>query len=112
MRTRVLFLSMMLLAGTATGWSQTSGTCGENLTWTLENNTLTISGTGAMLNYSDYNYYSPWYSSHSSIITVIIENGVTGIGNYAFYRCTGLTSITIPEGVTALGMAFFRVAAV
>ncbi|MBR7155112.1 MAG: leucine-rich repeat protein, partial [Paludibacteraceae bacterium] len=70
-----------------------SGTCGDNLTWELTDGVLTISGTGAMSNYTSSS--SPWYSYRSSITSVVIEEGVTNIGNYAFYNCTGLTSVTI-----------------
>ena len=80
-------------------------TCGDNLTWTLADGTLTISGTGEM---TDYSYDgAPWYSKRSSITTVIIEEGVTSIGNYAFSACTWLSSITIPEGITSIGNETF-----
>ena len=76
-----------------------SGICGENLTWTLDAaGTLTVSGTGAM---KDYNYEgAPWYQSRDSIQAVVVENGVTSIGKYAFSGCSSLSSITIPESVT------------
>ena len=80
-----------------------SGTCGENLTWTLDAaGTLTVSGTGAM---EDYRFpdRAPWYSNCDSIKAVVIESGVISIGEYAFCDCDSLTSITIPEGVTAIG---------
>ncbi len=85
-----------------------SGACGENLTWTLDAaGTLTVSGTGAM---KDFSYYrnTPWYQSRSSIKAVVIESGVTSIGEYAFYGCSSLTSITIPEGVTTIGGSAFE----
>lgn len=75
-----------------------SGTCGENLTWVLdENGTLTISGTGAMT--------SPvwWNSYKDSIKTVVIKDGVTTIEEGAFEDCKNLTSITIPASVTKIG---------
>ena len=79
-----------------------SGICGENLTWTLDAaGTLTVSGTGAM---KDFGYKgAPWYQSLGSIQAVVIESGVTSIGEYAFYGCSSLTGITIPEGVTTIG---------
>lgn len=85
--------------------SQTSGTCGENLTWTLDSDgTLTISGTGEMSTYSWGN--SPWYDN-SAIRTVVIEDGVTNIGQLAFQNCSGLTDITLPDSITAIeGSAF------
>ena len=79
-----------------------SGSCGENLTWTLDSNgVLTVSGTGEMDDYSSD--YSPWYSNRSAIKTVIIENRVTSIGDWAFYYCTSLTSVTIGDSVTSIG---------
>ena len=80
-----------------------SGICGENLTWTLDAaGTLTVSGTGAMEDYHIYNDM-PWYQSRDSIKAVVVENGVTTIGEYAFSGCSSLTSITIPESITAVG---------
>ena len=111
-----------------------SGTCGENLTWTLTGSsdyTLTISGTGEMNNYTGLSgEEAPWYSQREMITRVVIEDGVTSIGDYAFlqfwklkdisipnsvlsigngafYFCTGLTSITIPESVTNIADGAF-----
>ncbi len=84
----------------------TSGTYGNNLTWILNSGTLTVSGIGAMFDYGIINAV-PWYSSRSSIKTVIIENGVTSIGAHAFYYCTSLTSVTIPDSVTSIGGSAF-----
>ena len=88
-----------------------SGTCGDNLTWTLSGGTLTISGTGAMTNSSSSIYSGvlvPWSNYCSQITKVVIEDGVTSIGNYAFSGCSGLTSITIPSIVTYIGSGAFR----
>ena len=96
-----------------------SGNCGEdgdNVKWELdtENGVLTISGQGDMWDY-EYQYdYSggyttaPWYSCYPGISTVVIQNGITSIGNFAFYGCTGLTSIVIPGSVTSIGMSVFN----
>ena len=83
------------------------GTIHAEITWTLSaDGTLTISGTD-MPDYSD-SYYVPWYSKRATIKNVIIENGVTSIGNYAFYECFNLTSVTIPESVTSIGNYAFE----
>ena len=105
-------LALIVGAGTMHAAATYNGYCGDNLTWVLdtETGTLTISGTGAMYNYDPYNgdYYSPWYDSRQSITSVIIKNGVTSIGNYAFEYCTSLTSVTIPNSVTCIGRRAFK----
>ncbi len=71
-----------------------SGTCGDNLTWRLtEEYELVIEGTGTMTNYSS-SAYVPWYSFKTSIKGVTLSEGVTSVGDYAFYGCSSLTSIT------------------
>ena len=84
-----------------------SGTCGDNLTWTLENGVLTISGSGAM---SIWNSESdvPWYSQRESISQIVFPEGLTSIGQYAFRGCKYVASVTIPEGVTSIGGSAFR----
>ena len=82
----------------------------DNLTWKLyEDGTLIISGTGAMKDY-DYDDNSDNRSpvcDNQNITKVVIEDGVTSIGNYAFFYCTGLTSITIPDSVTSIRDSVF-----
>ncbi|MBQ3149653.1 MAG: leucine-rich repeat protein [Clostridia bacterium] len=80
-----------------------SGICGDNLTWTFNEETgeLTISGTGNMRNWTTGN--APWYKYNSSIKNVIIDNGVTSIGDSAFYYCYNLASVTIGKIVGVIG---------
>ena len=77
-----------------------SGTCGDNLTWTLDSEgTLTISGTGEVSNFV--------FLADKRIKTVVMEHGVTGIESSAFQDCTSLSSIVIPDGVTSIGGGTF-----
>ena len=98
-----------------------SGNCGaegdgSNVTWTLDSEgTLTISGTGAMADYElvleyPYHYTTPWHDTdndgkyqNSNIKKVVVEEGVTHIGNSAFKDFTELTSISIPNTVKSIG---------
>ena len=78
------------------------GSCGDNLSWTLDNNgVLTISGTGAMYNFDSNT--SPWKNFCGDISSIVIENGATSIGEYAFYGCSSATQVTIPDSITSIG---------
>ena len=77
-----------------------SGSCGKNVTYVLDSKgVLTISGSGDMENYSFY-VNAPWHSL--DIKKIIIGDGVTSIGSYAFYDCSSLTSVEIPSSVTSI----------
>ncbi len=95
------------IAGTGELPIAASGSCGDNLTWELTlHHTLTISGTGAMADYSTFTTL-PWYSYKAIIKTVVINEGVTSIGVAAFYDCKALTSVTIPESMRSIGSTAF-----
>ncbi len=84
-----------------------SGTCGEALTWNLDSEgTLTISGEGEMTRYYADNT-APWYEYRNRILYAIIEQGVTSIGGCAFYNCTNLTEVSIPDSVTSISAGAF-----
>ena len=88
-----------------------TGSCGENVTWTLDTSTgvLTISGTGAMKDYDpNAEDPAPWNDCAEQMQSVRIEKGVTHIGDYAFaYLFDSVTSAAIPDGVTSIGKAAF-----
>ena len=91
--------------GGTTGDVIGSGNCGANganVTWKLTSDgTLTISGKGKMY---DYMY---WYSLRSQVKSVIIEDGVTTVGDCAFDCWDALTSVTLPDSVTTIGNQAF-----
>jgi hypothetical protein len=93
-------LLFILLLFCAAGFAQ-SGTAGK-LKWSLSGGTLTISRNGAMPDYSEDNS-SPWDNVKGDISAVIIKNGVTSIGEYAFSTCISLKLVTIPNSVTTIG---------
>ena len=110
-----------------------TGSCGENVTYTYEpvSRTMTISGTGEMYNGWTSGSQTPWYYVRDEIRHVVIGEGVTSVGSYsfnvglsvesvefpttlqyvgtfAFGQCSKMTSFTLPEGVTIIGSKAFR----
>ena len=83
--------------------------CGENAYYVLDTETgvLSITGTGAMTDYNVYTKAVPWYNQKSYIKTVNIADGITSIGERAFFGCEDLTSVTIPNSVTSIGSEAF-----
>ncbi len=89
-----------------------SGECGSNLKWIFDNSgTLTIFGTGSMWNYEYLSMSgkssAPWTSYSNSLTELVINSGTTHIGDYAFYNCFSLKSISIPDGVKSIGQRAF-----
>lgn len=79
----------------------------SSVSWTVNSSTLIISGTGDMTNYT-YASEAPWFSYRFSITDILINSGVTSIGDYAFFAFPNLKSVTIPAGVTYIGAEAFR----
>lgn len=91
-----------------------SGSCGENLTWELRRDgTLTISGTGPMFDYEKGSFYppstAPWAGYNGAINKIVLEEGITTIGNYAFFVCliNPTCELKIPDSVTTIGAHAF-----
>lgn len=99
-----VFLS--LSAPFASGAAE-SGTCGESLTWTYDGGKLTISGSGEMINFFDDNM-PPWYSHKNEIVSVVVEEGVTSLGELAFFECESLTNAILPSTLETIGIRAFK----
>ena len=89
-----------------------SGYCGANVKYELyDDYTLRIYGNGTMYNFEDWvepqPTSAPWYSLRDKIKKVVIEDGVTSIGDYAFLGCSSLADVTISNSVTSIGEAAF-----
>ncbi len=95
--------------------SATSGSCGDNVTWSYDANscTLTISGSGDMEDYDatydrdDETYYNPTYPWPSSVAKLVVKDGVTRLGSFAFYKCTSLVKVSLPESIRTFGSYCF-----
>ena len=90
----------LLITAVGGAWAQTwdSGDC----TVTLNNGTLTVSGKGAMADYTQSDK-RPWDGNRNDITSVVVESGVTSVGKNTFESFSNLTSVTLPEDFTAIG---------
>ena len=118
----ILLAAVMLLSAlplglvdTAEAAAVSSGTCGENVTWTLDDQgTLTISGTGAMYDYTytweadkGDTFDTPWFDLREQIRRAVVGKGVTFIGTGTFAFLYNLTSVSLPAGLEELGNSVF-----
>lgn len=106
----LLFLLAALLCSpvcASDGGQAVDGGTWGNISWTLyDDGELQISGTGDMPDTYDADRI-PWAAYRRDILCAAVSQGVTSIGDYAFYNCSSLTSVTIPEGVTSIGHGAF-----
>lgn len=100
----VLIMTALFSVNLAVATAATAGTCGDSATWSYDSatTTLTISGTGATKDYNAMLSKAPWTDYKSSITTVVVNEGITEIGNYSFYNCTALTSVSLPSTLVSL----------
>ena len=107
MKKQLLLLVLILLPIVAS--ADESGTCGNNVTYYYDYyaHTLTISGNGPMTDYSSLENLAPWNIYRDDITKIIINHGVTSIGQHAFYKLSNLTSVSLPNSITSLGFESF-----
>ena len=109
---KILFTAIFLLCligGMSISVSAANGQCGDGLTWNLSSDgTLTISGSGDMWDYALSTTMS-WHSRlyQDKVKKLVIKNGVTSIGKYAFYSCDNLTEVSLPDSLESIGVQAF-----
>ncbi|MCQ2533770.1 MAG: leucine-rich repeat protein [Clostridia bacterium] len=91
---------------------ETSGKCGDNVSWTYSNGTITISGSGDMYDYPVWDTGAssqcmPWFYLQKSVTSVIVNEGVTSIGSSSFWGIKSLKSIKLPSTLKYMGFAAF-----
>lgn len=105
--TKILCTLLLAMMGMSVNAQPSSGSCGDNATWEYDNGTLTISGTGAMDDYTDDPSSTPWAAYRTSVTKVVIGDNITSVGNCAFNCFTALTDVTIGESVETIGIFAF-----
>ena len=85
--------------------ASSSGSCGENATWSFDEKAgiLTISGTGPMTDYDEDTNDTPWRYKTFYINKIVISEGITHIGDYAFEGCSNLKTLDLPSTVKSIG---------
>ncbi len=105
------FTSVIISLTFSIAVSASENKCGENLKWSLDDNgTFTISGNGEMFDYDTWEEKAPappWSDKHALIKRVVIEEGITRIGNEAFRGCENLTDVTFSNSLIEIGNGAF-----
>ena len=105
--TRVALTLLVVMLTTATAWAYdfpATGSCGPNATYSINDSTMTISGTGEISNHTFY------YKDLSGIKSIVINEGITDIGNFAFSTDASqdLTSVNLPASLINIGRYAFN----
>lgn len=103
-----ILLSFLIILAYMPGMAYAEDSASEDgLSWNISDGILTISGTGDMADYTSAKP-APWYDERSSVTGIVLENGVTSIGSYAFQEMNNATSITIPASINHVGRYAFN----
>ena len=101
-----VLLPLCFLSVSAEEEDVTSGKCGPTLEWSFDTGTLTISGSGAMTNFTEPEM-APWYHLRDKIRRIVLPDGLTSIGGLAFFNCKNLSAAVIPSSVKTIGYYAF-----
>ena len=102
---------LLSIAATAQTWDIGAPYQYPNVKATFSEGTLTIHGEGAMQSFDadDTAWHTPWTSIKENITSIVVEEGITEIGDYSFSNCVNLTgSLPLHEGITYIGIEAFR----
>lgn len=111
--TMILIIALSLLPLRVSAFTE-GGECGEGLTWSLdsESGVLRISGNGALPDYTEHQAIydptqAPWSIYVYRVRSIVVDEGVTYVGSYAFFKCIYAKTVTLPDSVTAIGAHAF-----
>ena len=94
------------------GAIDSGGECGVYMFWNLSGGTLAFTGDGRMGDFTDpresYSYPPPWYDYRNGIKAATFQTGITSVGEYAFFQCTKLESVSLPDSVDLIGAHAFE----
>ena len=101
-------LLMLVLFAVSASALDATGKCGDNVNWNFDSakGELVISGSGEMDDYNLEDNYSPFLSNYN-ILSIVIKDGVTSVGDYAFTFCRGITAVSVPESIKSIGVCAF-----
>lgn len=102
----VLLTILLLSVQWLPAYAAESGSCGEGLEWSFSAGVLTITGEGDMTDFSEPDM-APWYDLRDQIRRVVFPDGLTSVGNLAFYQCKNLTTVILPDTVREVGIFSF-----
>ncbi len=108
-----MLMAVMILTGLFSGFSVSAvgGKCGDNAYWSISGNVLTITGKGAIYDYTAPAQTPfdnpPWIPYSDNVNTVVVSKGITRIGRENFAVWPEYISITLPDGLLEIGEAAF-----
>ncbi len=98
--------AVLLLALLACALCSPAAVAAPALSWVLDEDTLVLSGSGVFTDYSDA-ADAPWYASRAQIRCIVVESGITAVGDNSFVGCENLTQVYLPDGLTSIGKNAF-----